>query len=167
MKWTPRVFLACLILSSGLLSLSFGLGGLWQAIPVLLAIAGLWGWASRRAMHWATPLCFLLLLGASATGMGLVPTHGVILVGMAASLAAWDLDHFLHRTHGVKRIDEAAALERSHLLRLGAVLAVGALLAAAALLLRLNFSFGIFFLIGLLAIIGLSRAIIFLKRTWR
>jgi hypothetical protein len=165
MKWTWRILIACLFLTAGLLSIAYGLGGLWPAIPALLAIAGIWAWASPKILDWTAPLGFLLFTIASAVGLYLFSTPGLILPAMAAALAAWDLDHFSHRAQSVQRVEEAARLERSHLLRLGAVIGVGVFLGAAALLLRVSFSFGIFFLLGLLAIIGLTRAVIFLKRS--
>jgi hypothetical protein len=165
MRWTWRIFYASLFLAAAFLSLAYGLGGLWQAIPVLLFIAGGWGWASRKILEWPAPLGLVLFVIASAIGLWLFATPGLILPGMIAALAAWDLAHFLRRTHAVHRIEEAARLERIHMLRLGAVIGVGGLFGAAALLLRLSFSFGITFLVGLLAIFGLTRAVIFLKRS--
>ena len=165
MKWTGRILPASLIIATGCVCLAYGLGKFWPAVPVLLVAGGAWWWGVSNKKEGIAPLSQIILLSAIILGLYLFPFSGLMLVSLAATIAAWDLDHFSHRIRTVQRVEEVNSLEKIHLVRLGTVLGAGTLLGAAALLVRVQFSFGVAFALGVVAIFGLSRAIIFLKRS--
>lgn len=87
-----------------------------------------------------------------------------MLLGIIATLAAWDIEDFHQRMEGVERVDHRETLERKYLQRLLVIEGSGALLALAAVSISVTFSFGSALLLGLLAVVGLSRTIGFLQR---
>jgi hypothetical protein len=165
MKWTSRILLASIIFTAGCLCLVYGLGKLWTAIPLFVAVGGIGLWGITRRKGALTFLSLFFLFIGSFSGLYFFQYSGLMLANMIAIIAAWDLEHFTRRVRTVQRVEEVHTLEKIHLARLGMVLGTGAVLGIASLLVRVKFSFGIAFVLGLLAVFGLSRTIIFLKRS--
>ena len=109
-------------------------------------------------------MVLFFFMGAAALGLLLGLGSGWILVGVAAVLCAWDLDHFAQRLRSAGRVEGARELERRHLLRLLAVSGLGFLLAAIALGLKLELGFGAAVFLGLLVVISLSQLVGLLRR---
>jgi hypothetical protein len=86
-------------------------------------------------------------------------TGGLLQLGAAAALVAWDLHDFTRRLQDVENMSDVQALERPHLMRLGVVSGVGLLFGALALTIRVNLSFGMVFGLSLFAVYGLSRLV--------
>jgi hypothetical protein len=142
----------------------YAIGGLWIWTLPILGLAALWYLGQRRGLKWVTSLELLLYVGLAAIGLWQQLTSGLMLLGIIAALAAWDIDDFHQRMKGVERVDQREGLERKYLQRLLIVEGSGALLSVAAVSLSVTFSFGSALLLGLLAVIGLSRTIGFLQR---
>ncbi len=142
----------------------YAIGGYWiWTLPILgLAVLGLLG--QRRGLKWAASMELLLFVGLAVIGIRQALSFGLMLLGMIAALAAWDIDHFQQRMEDVVRVDQREDMERKYLRRLLIIETSGALLAFTAVSLTVTFSFGSALLLGLLAVVGLSRTIQFLRR---
>jgi hypothetical protein len=137
---------------------------LWIWTLPSLGFATLWLLGHRRGLKWIPSLGLLLFIGLTAIGLWLTLSTVLMLLGMIAALATWDLDSFLQRLEGAERVDQRNDLERRHLQRLLIVEGAGIFLAFAGLSSDVSFGFGSALLLGLLAIVGLSRTIGFLRR---
>ncbi|HEY43089.1 MAG TPA: DUF4175 domain-containing protein [Anaerolineae bacterium] len=161
---TRKLWYVSLGCATSALLAGYALGESWiWALPIL-GFSALWLLGQRRGLKWVPSLGLLLFIGLAAIGLWLTLAPGLMLLGMIATLAAWDLENFLRRVEGAERVDHRNDLERRHLRRLLMVEGSGTLLAVAALSVDVNFGFGSALLLGLLAIVGLSRTIGFLRR---
>lgn len=142
----------------------YAIGGLWIWTLPILGLAALWLLAERRGLKWLTSLELLLYVGLAAIGLWQQLAFGLMLLGIIAALATWDMENFHQRMKDVERVDHREGLERKYLQRLLIVEGSGALLAVAAVNLSVTFSFGSALLLGLLAVVGLSRTIGYLRR---
>jgi hypothetical protein len=142
----------------------YAMGGLWTWTLFILGLAALWLLGQRRGLKWVTSLELLLYIGLAAVGLWQQLTFSLMLLGIIAALAAWDIESFHQRMEGIERVDQREGLERKYLQRLLIVDGAGALLAVAAVSFTVSFSFGSALLLGLLAVVGLSRTIRYLRR---
>ena len=161
---TRRLWDVSLGCATSALLAGYALGDLWIWTLPILGFGLLWLLGQRRGVKWIPSLGLLLFTGAAAIGLWMMLEPGLMLLGMIATLAAWDLENFLQRVEGAERVNHRNDLERKHLRRLLVVEGSGTLLAVAALSFDVNFGFGSALLLGLLAVIGLSRTIGFLRR---
>lgn len=139
----------------------YAIGGFWIWTLPILGFAALWLFGQPK---WITSLELLLFVGLAAIGLWQKLAPGLMLLGILAALASWDIENFQQRVEGVERVDHRDDLERKYLQRLLIIEGSGALLAVAAMSLTVTFSFGSALLLGLLAVVGLSRTIGFLRR---
>lgn len=139
------------------LALAFGCAanGFWIGAIVAVLLGALWlaGWP--RGWAWANPLALVGNVSTAALGVWLGGAPWALLLGVVATLAAWDLCHFAARLRRTPQIIGEAALITAHLRRLGVVIAAGLLLGILALTLRLGLSFGWALALLLLAALGL------------
>lgn len=146
------------------LGAGYALGDFWIWTLPILGLAALWLLGQRRGLKWITSLELLLFVGLAAIGLWQKLAPSLMLLGIIAALAAWDIENFHQRVEGVEIVDHRDDLERKYLQRLLIIEGSGALLAVAAVSLTVTFSFGSALLLGLLAVVGLSRTIGFLRR---
>lgn len=92
------------------------------------------------------------------------PPSLLILIGVVADLAAWDLSRFLARLKPFTDKPLAPDLYRKHLIRLSITLGVGFSLAVLPLLITLPLDFVAFAGLTLLAMIALRRSILALQK---
>jgi hypothetical protein len=152
-------FYACLGGAAGLLALLVAANGQWGLALVALATGAGWGWAHRQAWRWLSPFAFTVLVGCAVAGLLRdVPVAGLV-VGVAAVLAAWDLDGFAARLGRFEPRPDQAKLVKHHLQRLAVVIGLGVILGEAALTLRLTLGLGGVAALGLLAVIILLQAV--------
>lgn len=142
-------------LATGALIFGYALLGLWVSAPFFLLLGGLWiiGWRRNWGVASVLLFCFLAAAGVGVL-MGVWP--GWMLLGVTASLCAWDLEGFRKGIKGGWRAEAVPEMERRHLRRLGLVSGAGLLLAAAAMLVRVRFTFGLALLVALLAVWGIT-----------
>lgn len=151
----PALLLAVLSLAVGYL--------LVRSLPtalVLVGIGAVWAAAIWRNWSWYPSLGFGLFLAAAVAGLtaGLAPA--AMLVGVAASLAAWDLSYFDRRLRAVKTWTPALErIQQRHLARLGVVLAAGCGLAAVEFLIRIRLSLWVAVILGLVAVWSLVQLV--------
>jgi hypothetical protein len=141
------------------LALTLGYAGqaLWAGSGICVAIGLLWLGGQWRGAVWAADVCLAGWVGLAAFGAWQSLPAGWMLLGVAAALAAWDIEHFAGRLRGAGHVTQRAELTRAHLGRLAIVVAIGLGLGAAALGLRLELTFGWAILVAGLAIYSLSR----------
>jgi hypothetical protein len=142
----------------------YAIGGYWIWILPILGLAALWLLGQRRGLKWVASVELLHFVGFAVIGIWQGLSYGLMLLGLIAALAAWDMDSFQQRMEDVKRVDRREDMERKYLRRLLVIEASGALLAFTAVSLTVTYSFGSALLLGLFAVIGLSRTIRFLRR---
>ena len=88
----------------------------------------------------------------------------LLLLGLCADLAAWDLSRFRQRLKDEADSDEKTFLETNHLQKLAAVSAVGFVIALVPLLVQISLNFVILLVIMLLLLILLRQSILSLRR---
>jgi len=150
-----QVLAVVLMLAILSVSLAYLLGGQWEWCLVLLAVGCLewfacyhhWGWMGTLA------LCFYVFVTGLGVLMGRSPV--LMLVGIIAALAAWDLDRF-DRLIGPLNTGAVQQIERQHLRRLLVVGGAGLVLGLAAVLLRVKFAFGWAALLGIISVLALG-----------
>jgi hypothetical protein len=96
-----------------------------------------------------------MMLGAGSAWM---------LVGLVAALTAWDLEAFGRWLQDCPAVDEARALQQTHLQRLLVADLLGLGLGLLALQLRMRLRLGFLVLLGVVLAIGLSRVVRYLRR---
>jgi hypothetical protein len=149
----------CPILSVGLLSGGYFLGGLdWPAVG-LLVFGVLWIVGLALRWDWVSPLGMFAAFGAAAIGLVLDLSPVFLSSAALCALLAWDLAEFSIRLRLASSEDDVATLEKRHLLRLGAVVLAGGVLNAIALTLRLKPSFEWIVILMFFAVWGIGRMV--------
>ncbi len=111
-----------------------------------------------------TSLVFVVFIGLAATGSVNREPSWLMVLGIAADLAAWDLSRFLDRLKGLTHQEIDAGLYRRHLYQLAITLGVGFGLALLPLMIRLSLDFLAFAVLTLLTVIALRRSIFALQK---
>ena len=163
MSMSEKLAPLAIALASGALALGAALGDqwLWGGLPLVLG--GLWFIALRRGWRWVSPVGLALTVAAAAAGVYLGLEPGMMLLGVAGGLVAWDLQSFGHSLEGVRFVKGTRNLERRHLLRLLAVAALGLLVAVVSLGIEVRLSFGLLMVTGLLLMLGIAQVIRLLR----
>ena len=147
------------------LALAAGYGpSRWTGALFVGAVGLLWLLGQRRHAEWPASPALVIFVGAAVLGTWWDAPKGLMLMGVVAALAAWDLDHLSQRLMSVKPGEGVRACERGHIRRLLGVAGLGLLLGAVALASQVRLGLGQVFLLGLLAMAGLSGAVGFLRR---
>ena len=155
-------------ISIGLATLVFGLayavaGQRSQALPVV-TLGLLWILGQQLGWTWTGAMGLIAFTGAAVFGIWARLPALWMLLGMVATLGAWDLHRYSLQLQGAQLVEGGAQLTRSHLQRLLAVSGLGLLLGGLALQVQVDLNFGWALLLGVLAILFLSRAIEFITR---
>ena len=147
------------------LALAAGYGpSRWTGALFIGALGLLWLLGQRRHAEWPASPALAVFVGAAVLGTWWGAPRVLMLAGVTAALAAWDLDHWTRRLMSVKVTEDVRACERGHIRRLLGVAGLGLLLGAMALASQVRLGLGQVVLLGLLAIVGLSGAVGFLRR---
>ncbi len=160
MTRTPVLFFISLLTATLALTSAFIIeAGTSYAIGVgLVGIA--WAAARPRKLTWAPELGFVGFVGFAALGIRLNANTLLLLLGVTAAVAAWDLNAFERRIDRPSVAwDSVRGLERSHSMRLLAALAIGAAGGWIARSLQIPFLFWPTILLGLIAVLGLSQVV--------
>ncbi len=150
--------------AGGAYTAGYVLGSQWLWTPGIAILALLWLFGYWRGWDWIASLGLVGYAGVAVAGLSLGLGAGWMLLGLVATLCAWDLQRFVLCLDGVARVEAGQALERQHLQRLLIVAGLGLFLATVALTVEIRLSFLLALLLGTLAVLGLSRAVSFLRR---
>lgn len=164
MNLSRRIMTLSTIIAAGALALGYGFNRRPLGALLFVTLGLLWLVGQRYERHTVALLGLLCFVIGAALGGWYGVTSGWLLCSVTAALAAWDLNYFIHHVQDTKNVENARALERAHLQRLGIVAGIGLLLGALALTVRLTLRFGAIFVLGLAAIFGLSRLIHYLRQ---
>lgn len=152
-----RYFIYISILICGA-ALSYGMGakGFLPASigAALLGIA--WMAAVIREYPLISAFGFPLFVFLCVLGIWLDLSHWLMVTGIAASLAAWDLIHFNERLQFVGESSDRGKMEREHLLQLVIVVGTGILGYIVAMQVHIALTFGGAALLALIGIWGVS-----------
>jgi hypothetical protein len=149
-----RLVVGSIVLATLVLALGCAMGAFWGGAVIVMLLGALWllGW--RRGWTWTNTLALVGNVIMAALGVWLRIAPLVLLLGVVAALAAWDLFSFAARLRRTPQVIGEASLVRAHLRRLGMVLGAGLLLGALSLTVRFGLSFG--WALGLALLVGLG-----------
>ena len=164
MKTIQRIFWAHLLTAVAVLAIGYAWKGVILASLVIVLFGGLWYASQRHGRPGIEGLVFTLFVLTAAAGLYLSIPGWLLMLVVAASLGAWDLDHFLQRLSSVDRVAFETGLGRQHIRRLMMVEGIGYLAGLTAITIRLQISFGWVALLIFLVVIGISQVVQFVKK---
>jgi hypothetical protein len=151
---------------AGALAIGYGYaqGGMIFPSLAFALMGAIWCEALLRPWRWlASPLLVIFTCGAAYGAWQGFPPF-ILLLGILATLAAWDLDHMLQRFAQVKPEALMPRMERRHLLRLVVVCGASLLLGGASLLIQVHISFDLALVLALVTVIAFSQVVVYLRR---
>jgi hypothetical protein len=151
-----RFFWAHMLTAVAALSIGFASAG-WGLYSLGLVFLGVWWLAMQQRKSWGAEGLMLFAFVVSAAVGNYIHLPGwLLLLGVVASLGAWDLYHFLMRLNGAEHVEYASGLGREHLRRLVLVELGGMVAGMVALTFRLGVSFWWEMCFSILVVIGIS-----------
>jgi hypothetical protein len=164
LSWTPKIIMACVVLSLSSLSLAYASGG--YAIPAAVVIVTGMLWLLDYEQRWnhlaSIVLVLFTLFCVFGYWMGLYLP--LLVLSLTAALAAWDLDHFSRRVLNSAQVKHLDRMEKQHIQSLLLVCGVGLLIAEGTLLVQIQLSFWASFAAALVVLFGLTWAIALIRR---
>ncbi len=150
---------ACLVIALSCLLAGYGLAGQWLILPALAGMA--LGWLALRDRPGISPHGILLVayIFLAAGGILFGGSPYLMIAGVTAALACWDLRRFAESLEGDQVSDLAAALQKQHLEALALAASLGLLLGLGGALLRLHIPFGLTVFLVLMAYLALERGL--------
>ena len=157
---TTRIVLyVSLVVATASLAWGYHTGGFSKAVIWILVCGAIWVAAQIWRWYWLPSLGLFAAVALAGFGLWLNLPGGWMLAGALGALFAWDLSDFERRLRTAATDDDAAGLERRHLLRLTIVAGLGFLFSLIGMFSRLEFSFEILAFLTLLAALGLTQLI--------
>jgi len=101
----------------------------------MLVFGAVWAFAQWQRWRWFAAIGLLAALAAAGYGLWIGLPSGWMLAGVIGALFAWDLSDFERRLHD-SAPEDAAALKRRHLVRLGFVALAGLSYSLIGMLVR-------------------------------
>lgn len=164
MKVTSKLLTFSILLAAGTLGLGYALAGLWLGIVLIIMLGILWLRELKQKRDWPASGFLVCFVGLAVGGIHINAGAGWMLLGLIATLSAWDLHHFFLRLAFVQESEVMKKLEHAHLRRLLIVNCLGLGLAGVALTLKIEIGFGAALLLTAIAIVCLSYFIGSLRR---
>jgi hypothetical protein len=166
MREIRRYFWAAVVVAAGAPGLGAALRGQWGVTALSLVGGALWVnpwlgpwlnvWFSAEQRHRLAGVGCALCLGSLLVAVWFDVGMGWLLVGMAAFLAAWDLQTFHAQLANVSHVENEQRLVRHHVQRLAIVSIAGLLVGAMGLFFRVSLDFAVALGVALLAVLGLG-----------
>jgi hypothetical protein len=141
----------CLMISAACLGTGYILGGYWLIMPAFLGMALFWMVMKKRSVFWSASSLLWVYVFLAAIGVTVNLSLPLMVIGITASLASWDLTHFKQGMVGNPRLENKAGLVKHHLQSLATVFGVGLLLALISSSINLQFPFGVMIFLVLLS----------------
>lgn len=150
-----QVVIGSIALATLTLALGCAASACWGGAVAVVLLGALWlvGW--QRGWAWTNSLALVGNVSVAALGIFMGSAPLMLLLGVVATLAAWDLFSFSMRLRRAPQIMGEAALIKAHLQRLGVVIGAGLILGGLALRARFGLSFGWALGLALLAALSL------------
>ncbi|RME50475.1 MAG: hypothetical protein D6790_21160 [Caldilineae bacterium] len=154
-----RAIAGAILLAALAVAGAFVGSGVWNWAVAALFVAGFWLSVLRTRSEAVSGLGLLALTGLGLMGVYRQASPLLLLTGMTAGLAAWDLVHFRNEVESTDDRRDEDVLVGNHLRRLAIVLAAGWAAGFLALVVRVHLSLIWALLLGVAGIYGLSRTI--------
>lgn len=148
-----------LVLAAAALLGSFVGRGDWFIVPALAALAALWYLLRKYPLLWrssAMLICYVMLAAASMLA-GSTPI--LLIIGVAAALAAWDLMNFGEILSIAASPDHAWRLTRAHAWSLALALMLGLMAGALASLAPFELPFAVTALLAIVMVASLAEVL--------
>lgn len=158
MLLTNRLLLACITAATAIFSAAFLVSQTYVLALLGVVIGALWLYQARNNTLTSPAFYFLAFVFFAVAGCLQNLSTPLMLVGMTANLAAWDLSRFYARLHAETDNSLKTALEKNHLQKLGFALAVGVVLGLIPLLVSLSVNFIVLMGIVLVAMLIMRRS---------
>jgi hypothetical protein len=157
-----RVLFLAIILSSAI----FTLVGAAQNATVALVAAALgvvWLFQEMTGRAPLNSVAFLVFTGVAVLGALGNASLPFLLLGLAATLIAWDLSRFRRRIRAEEADGEKAHLEQAHLQKLAIPVVAGFVIALLPALLTISVNFVVLLTLMLLALLALRQSLLSLR----
>ncbi len=117
------------------------------SLSIAAVVLGVLGWVGAlRRWSWSTHVVFVGQVGLVGAAAWMGAPLGWLLPALLGALAVWDLDRFVRRVTPHKAppiVERPEAIQRRHLIALGATLIGGGAFAGLGLLARAPLGFGV------------------------
>ncbi len=148
---------ACLLISIACLTAGYLLGGYWLILPLMLAMAGFLFALRRQSPFLQSSALLVGYVALAAIGIELRVSMALLIPGVSAALAAWDLAYLAETIEMAADPESIARLRRAHLQPLLIAVGGGMVLASLATIVRLDLPFGLVGALALLLVASLTR----------
>ncbi len=147
----------CLLASIACLSGAYLVSGYWLILPLIAAVAVFRLALRRSSAFWRSSSLLVSYVAIAAVGVQLGLSELLLVLGMAAALAAWDLANFAESLNIAADPKFEPGMWRSHYQSLFPALGVGILLASAASIVQLSLPFALVAAVALALVASLTR----------
>ncbi len=165
MSNVSRLRTLSILIAVACLATAYLLAGYWTILPVLAAMAVPWLLFGRFSASRRASFLLIAFVGLSLVGVVLKLSIMLLIPGIIAALAAWDLASFAEILSTAISADHGQRLWRQHLQALVVALALGLILALAAALSSISLPFAVVALIALVLVAALVEAVQRLRST--
>lgn len=159
MRHLPRIIAGAVILAALAVALAFGGIGLWNWAAGSLLGGALWLSVLRNRNEAVSGLGLLVLTGLALVGVYRQASALLLLTGLAAGIAGWDLVHFRNEMEATTERRDEDALIGNHLRSLAAVLVIGWGAGFLALMIHVQISLVWALVLGAAGVYALGRII--------
>jgi hypothetical protein len=83
-----------LMIAAACLGAGYILGGTWLILPAFLGMALFWVVMKKRSVFWSASGLLVVYVFLAAIGVTVNLSLPLMVIGINASLASWDLTHF-------------------------------------------------------------------------
>ncbi len=148
---------SAIVIATLSLALSYFFQSAWLGAGLILLSGVLWLSEARKDLPWLASVMMLVFFGLGGYGAWLGYSSGLILIGIIATLAAWDMAYFWQHLQPSSKVEKETALKQAYLNRLGLVVGASFLLGSLALLIQFELNLGWALVVGFIVIITLGR----------
>lgn len=156
---TKRILSGLIVLTMMVFALAYLATQQFPAAVPALAAGLIWLWQENSQQSVPAAPFFLFFLGLSVVGILSQLPVSVMLLGLCASLAAWDISRFRARVAVTGQPEIDPVLEQRHLRRLFTVIGAGLLITLLPVFVQLSISFVAFAVLTLLLLLVLRASV--------
>ncbi len=154
------IYHLCQLLAISILVLAFCLEKLWMGVIFSLLFALFWIISCRYPQKWLSSIRLVGYLAISVIGLMNDVLPSLMIAGITASLACWELEDRLPES---SKMHAKGLFEKNQLIWLGLTCLVGFLLGETCLVIKLTIPFGLVVFISLLVLFGIFQLSVVIK----
>lgn len=159
-----NILLGLIMVTTALFSLAYLLAGQFPVAVFSLIAGAVWLALEARQQESAPSLFFLLFFGLAAVGGSIHLTLPVLLAGLCANIAAWDLSRFRTRIGNRAEGEAKALLESKHLQKLSLTTGLGFIIALLSTFVSISLNFVILVVLTLAMLLALRTSLLYLRK---